>query len=130
MAFLHLHRSREHFKNLSKDLNGHMKTPPHQLALWQGFVGFNTNKTMTMYNMATDNVCLSPDTSKEMLIANFWSTKGEVLRFRAYGYSYIIGHTHAPDATNLNDKPHNEHAGCNSALSWIYSRCTSQMNII
>lgn len=40
------------------------------------FVGFNTNKTMTMYNMATDNVCLSLDTSKEMVIVNFWSTKG------------------------------------------------------
>ena len=76
MAFLHPHRRREHFKNLSKDLNGHMKTPPRQLALWQGFVGFNTNKTMTMYNMATDNVCLSLDTSKEMVIVNFWSTKG------------------------------------------------------
>lgn len=75
MAFLHLHRKREHFKNLSKDPNGHMKTPPRQLALWQGFMGFNTNKTMTMYNMATDNVCLSPDTSKEMLIVNFWEHK-------------------------------------------------------
>lgn len=76
MAFLHPHRSSEHFKNLSKDLNGHMKTPPHQLVLWQGFVGFYTNKTMTMYNTAMDNVCLSLDTSKEMVIAHFWGTKG------------------------------------------------------
>lgn len=76
MAFLHPHRSREHFKKLYKDLDGHMKTLPHQLALWQGFVGFNTNKT-TMFNMATDNVCLSLDTSKEMVIVNFWSTKGD-----------------------------------------------------
>lgn len=40
MAFLHPHRRGEHFKNLSKDQNGHMKTLPSQLALWQGFVGF------------------------------------------------------------------------------------------
>lgn len=76
MAFLHPHRSREHFKNLSKDLNSHVKTPPRQLALCQGFVGFNTYKTMTMYNMATDIVSLSLDTSKEMVMVNFWSTKG------------------------------------------------------
>lgn len=76
MAFLHPHRSREHFKNLSKDLNGHMKTLSHQLALWQGFVSFNTNKTMTMYNMAMDSVPLSLDTAKEMVIVNFWNTKG------------------------------------------------------
>lgn len=76
MAFLHPHRSREHLKNLSKDLNGHKKTPPNQLALWQALVGFNTNKTMTMYNMAMDNVCLSLDMPKEMVMGNFWGTKG------------------------------------------------------
>lgn len=38
MAFLHPHRRREHFEDLSKDPSGHTKTPPRQLALWQGFV--------------------------------------------------------------------------------------------
>lgn len=44
------------------------KTLPRQLALWQGLVGFNTNKTMSVYHMAEDNICLSLDTSKEMVI--------------------------------------------------------------
>lgn len=66
----------EQFKNLSKDLNGHMKTLPCQLALCQGFVSFNANTTMTTYNMAKYNTYLSLDTAKEMVIVNCKSTKG------------------------------------------------------
>lgn len=66
----------EHSKTLSKDQNGHMKTLPCQLALCQGFVSFNTNTTMTTYNMAKYNTYLSLDTAKEMVIVNCKSTKG------------------------------------------------------
>lgn len=99
MAFLHPQRSSGHLKNLSKDLNGHMKTLPRQLAVHPRGGGFNTNKTITLYNMATDNVCLSLDTSKQMVIVNISAAQRGLLGLRAFGSSNITGHTRAPDAT-------------------------------
>lgn len=64
-----------------------------------------------MYNKAVDNVYLSLDTCKEMVMMNFWSTKGKLPKPRGKCSDNIIGLVHAPDATDWYNKLNNANTG-------------------